>query len=70
MVSALQSWVETGRTPDSVIARKGSLSAMMGGPQIAPEKQRLLCAYPARAVLRTGTNPDAAASYSCLLPGK
>jgi feruloyl esterase len=70
MLAALQAWVEKGRPPDSLVARKGSVTAMMGGPTADKEMQRLLCAFPARAVLRAGANPDEAASYNCSLPGK
>lgn len=68
MASALQAWVETGRAPQALVARRG-IGGMMGMPQSKPERQRLLCAYPARAVLRTGGDPDLAASYSCAAPG-
>ena len=30
-----------------------------------PIKQRLICAYPAEAVLRPGADADQAASYTC-----
>lgn len=62
--AAIQAWVETGRTPDSLVGRRG-LAGLMGGPATGPEKQRLLCAYPARDVLQPGADPDKASSYSC-----
>jgi hypothetical protein len=34
----------------------------------APQRQRLICAYPSRAVLRAGADPDQAGSYSCEAP--
>ena len=64
MSAALEAWVETGRKPDMFVARRGG-GAMMGMPEAKPEKQRLLCAYPAEAVLAPGADPDKAASYSC-----
>ena len=61
--AAIQAWVETGRVPDSIVGRRGMIAmAMKPG---TPERQRLLCAYPKRAVLREGANPDKAASYEC-----
>ena len=46
-------WVETGRPPDEVIARKQGSS-----------QTRKLCPYPRRAVF-VGGNPDHAGSYDC-----
>jgi pimeloyl-ACP methyl ester carboxylesterase len=61
--AAIQAWVETGHLPDSIVGRRGMITmAMKPG---APELQRLLCAYPNRAVLRQGTDPDQASSYDC-----
>ena len=62
--AAIQAWVETGRSPESLIGRKG-IAEMMGAPSSAPEQQRLLCAYPNRAVLRLNADPDKASSYDC-----
>jgi feruloyl esterase len=67
MAAALQAWVETGRTPQTLVARRG-FGGVMGMPEAKPERQRLLCAYPAQAVLRDGADPDQAASYACQLP--
>lgn len=64
MSAALQAWVETGRRPETFVARRGG-GAMMGLPETKPERQRLLCAYPAEAVLAPGGDPDKASSYSC-----
>ena len=41
-----------------------------GGGRAGPERQRLLCAWPKRAALKAGEDPDKAASYSCQSPGK
>jgi hypothetical protein len=61
--AAIQAWVETGRVPDSIVGRRGMIAmAMKPG---TPERQRLLCAYPKRAVLQEGADPDKAASYVC-----
>lgn len=65
ITAALIAWVEKGRRPDTLIGRLGL--GMMGGSQ-GPEKQRLLCAYPQRAVLTNGADADQAASYTCKAP--
>jgi feruloyl esterase len=61
--AAIQAWVETKRVPDSIVGRRGMIAMAMkpGGP----ERQRLICAYPAHAALRPGADPDKAASYDC-----
>jgi pimeloyl-ACP methyl ester carboxylesterase len=65
VVMALQAWVEGHRpAPEALIGRRG-LSDMMGMPTTGPERQRLLCAWPGKAVLKSGGDPDKAASYSC-----
>jgi Tannase and feruloyl esterase len=64
--AAVQSWVETGRVPDSLVGGRGMI-AMAMNPS-APHRQRLICAYPARAVLRPEADPDKADSYSCQPP--
>lgn len=68
MVAALQQWVEHGRSIDSIIGRRG-IGGFMGMPAPQPEKQRLLCAYPAKAMLQPGGNPDQASSYVCKVSG-
>lgn len=65
VVSALQAWVEGKRpAPEMLIGRRGH-GGLMGMPASMPERQRLLCAWPRKAVLRAGADPDQAASYSC-----
>jgi feruloyl esterase len=64
MVAALQSWVEGNRSPETIIARRG-FGGLMGIPASVPERQRLLCAWPTKAVLKPGADPDQASSYSC-----
>ena len=64
MVAALQKWVEDGRAVDTIIGRRG-VGGFMGMPAPQPEQQRLLCAYPATAMLQSGSNPDQASSYVC-----
>ena len=64
--AAIQSWVENGRVPDSLVGRRGMI-AMAMHPD-APQRQRLICAYPARAELRPEADPDKADSYSCQAP--
>lgn len=58
LAAALEAWVEQGRAPEQVVARQ----AAPGGQ---PARTGLLCAYPARAVLRPGADPMRAESYSC-----
>jgi hypothetical protein len=66
LAAALHAWVETGRVPDSVVAHTGSAPEISGSPHEGPEeRQRLICAYPARAVLRASGDPDKASSYEC-----
>lgn len=64
--AAIQSWVEQGRVPETIVGRRGMIMAMMH-PN-APQKERLICAYPKRAVLTAGGDADKAASYTCLSP--
>jgi feruloyl esterase len=59
--AALEAWVEQGRTPDTMIAGYGGDRVTEG----APARQRLLCAYPKRAELREGADPNKAGSYAC-----
>jgi Tannase and feruloyl esterase len=67
MVMALQNWTEGKRpAPESLVGRRGHGGGMMGPPAPGPERQRLLCAWPKKAVLRTGADPDQVASYTCL----
>jgi hypothetical protein len=66
MVAALQTWVESGRSPETIVGRRG-IGGFMGMPATQPERQRLLCAYPAKAVLQPDGNPDQASSYTCQL---
>ncbi|MBB5685037.1 tannase/feruloyl esterase family alpha/beta hydrolase [Sphingobium boeckii] len=64
MVAALQDWVEKDVRPDSLIGRSDPGGAL-GFPAQKPEGQRLLCAWPRKAVLRAGGDPRNPASYSC-----
>ncbi|MCE7797148.1 tannase/feruloyl esterase family alpha/beta hydrolase [Sphingobium sufflavum] len=63
ITTALIDWVEKERAPQTLVGRLGM--AMPGRPATGPEKQRLLCAYPAKAVLNEGADPDKATSYRC-----
>jgi feruloyl esterase len=66
VAAALQAWVETGRVPDSIVGKRHSTGATeAGAPPARPPRERLICAYPTRAVLTPGTDPDRAASYTC-----
>lgn len=62
MGMAIQQWVEHGRVPESIIGSKGT-SPMDAASLARP--QRLHCAWPRKAVLRAGGDPDKAASYDC-----
>ena len=66
MVAALQTWVEGHRpAPETLIGRRGH-SDFTGKPEQVSERQRLLCAWPKKARLRSaGDDPDKAASYAC-----
>jgi feruloyl esterase len=64
MVTALRSWVEEDSRPGPLVARRGA-GGMFGVPAAVTERQRLLCPWPGRAVLRPGADPDQASSYSC-----
>jgi hypothetical protein len=64
MAAALQGWVEGGTAPGTLIGRRG-VAGLMGIPATGPERERLLCVYPAKAVLRQGGDPDKASSYNC-----
>jgi len=66
MVMAMQNWSEGKQSaPETLIGRRGHGGGMMGAGAPGPERQRLLCAWPKRAMLKTGADPDQAASYSC-----
>jgi feruloyl esterase len=55
--AALEAWVETGRAPNSVI---GGFSS-----DAATGRERLVCAFPKRAELQAGKDPDRGESYAC-----
>jgi Tannase and feruloyl esterase len=66
IVLALQNWTEGKRAaPETLIGRRGHGGGMMGAGAPGPERQRLLCAWPKKAILKAGADPDQAASYSC-----
>jgi feruloyl esterase len=67
LAAAIVSWVEAGRTPDSVIAG-WSGGSMARGATGGPTREWLLCAFPQRSVLRVGADPSFASSYSCQAP--
>ena len=62
LTAALQAWVERGRVPEQVIARQ---MPTPGATQDGPVRTGLLCAYPAQAVLKPGSDPFRAESYVC-----
>jgi len=66
MVSALQDWVEGRRpAPETMVARRGHGGLMAFPAGKGPERQKLLCAWPKKAVLKAGGDPDQASSYTC-----
>lgn len=62
LAAALQAWVEEDREPKAMIARFED--AGQDGP--THDRQRLLCPWPAEAMLRKGAEPNRAISYSCV----
>ena len=66
IVMALQNWTEGKRpAPENFIARRGHSGGMSGAGAPGPERQRLVCAWPKKAVLQAGSDPDTAEGYSC-----
>lgn len=61
VASALEAWVEHGHAPEQMIARQP-------GPAGLPPRTGLICAYPKRATLKKGGNPQRATSYLCRDP--
>lgn len=64
MTTALQAWVEHGRRPETLVGWRGP-GGIFGLPVSKPERQRLLCAWPLKALLKPGADPDRASSYHC-----
>jgi Tannase and feruloyl esterase len=62
---ALEHWVEKGRVPQSLIGRRNGILSMFAPGAAGAEKQKLHCAWPKKAVLKVGGDPDMAASYHC-----
>ncbi len=66
MVRALQDWREGALPgPESFVGRRGHGGGMFGAAPSGPERQRLICAWPKREVLKPGGDPDKATSYTC-----
>ncbi len=65
LAAALETWVEQGRAPEQVVARQ--LSGL-GAADSRPVRTGLICAYPNRATLASGSDPMRAESYSCRAP--
>ena len=66
IAAALQAWVETGRAPDTIVGKRHSMGATeAGAPPARVPRERLICGYPARAVLTSDANPDKGSSYVC-----
>lgn len=68
LVQALQDWVEgSAPAPEAIVGRRGiaGIMALTGGPGPTDTRERLICAWPKKPVLRSGANPDQASSYTC-----
>jgi feruloyl esterase len=65
LAAALEAWVEQGRAPEQVIARELLRPGVAEGPR---QRTAMICAYPKRAVLRTGADSMPADSYTCREP--
>ena len=63
LAAALRDWVEHGRVPETITGRLGGVYPIPGNT--AKPKERLLCAWPKRAIIKPGADPDSAASYEC-----
>jgi hypothetical protein len=63
LFAALVDWVEGAPAPDQVISTR----YVDGSPAKGVATQRPLCAYPAKAWLRSGGDPNDAASFVCSL---
>jgi feruloyl esterase len=67
LLSALQSWVEGGRAPSSVVAAVDPTNPDVVAQGWSSSRTRPLCAYPKHAVFtHRRANPEAASSFSCL----
>jgi feruloyl esterase len=67
LLSALQSWVEGGRAPSSVVAAVDPTNPDVVAQGWSSSRTRPLCAYPKHAVFtHRRSNPEAASSFSCL----
>jgi Tannase and feruloyl esterase len=61
---ALLDWVEKGRKPESLVGRRDGIMSLYA-PNGKAERQKLHCAWPKKAVLSGGGDPDKAADYRC-----
>jgi hypothetical protein len=75
MVDALVNWVEKGIAPDAITAKargKGAVVPEVVNAEVpaswAPNRTRPLCAYPEIPKYNGTGNPEAASSFSCVLP--
>lgn len=58
-VRALEAWVEEGRAPDFMVARRLDEAGI-------ERRSRPVCSYPSAARLRTGEDPDDYRNYQCV----
>jgi feruloyl esterase len=72
MLDALVGWVETGKAPDSVVAKARGAGANMVNTEVpanwAPDRTRLLCSYPMVPKYDGTGSIEAASSFSCVSP--
>jgi pimeloyl-ACP methyl ester carboxylesterase len=67
MLSALQSWVEAGTAPSSVVAAVDPANPDVLAQGWSSSRTRPLCPYPKRAIFtHILSNPEAASSFTCL----
>jgi hypothetical protein len=65
IAAAVTSWVEDGRTPESIIGRHGQAEIAAGKTPSGAPMERLHCAYPTEPALRPGADPNSGSSYAC-----
>ena len=71
-LGALEAWVEQGRAPDAILARRVPASPLLVNPLPTPDSsplERPLCPYPQQARYHGG-DPAQAASFRCESPAR
>jgi feruloyl esterase len=66
LVDALDRWVETGDTPERIVATQHDpASVFMSSPDATVVRTRPLCAWPKQARYQGEGSTDDAASFTC-----